>query len=187
MMDTQTLYQKAIRFAALKHAEKGQTIPGTNLSYVVHLSNVAMEILFAFQHSSDFNLNFAVQVALLHDTLEDTATTFQELLEVFDIGIANAVAALTKNDALPKKDKMPDSLSRIKILPKEVAAVKLADRITNLQAPPNHWTDAKKFQYQQEATTILHSLAGANSYLEIRLDKKIKEYTSYISKSAAVV
>ena len=43
-MHTQSFYQKAIKFAAAKHAEQNQTVPGTNLPYVVHLSNVAMEI-----------------------------------------------------------------------------------------------------------------------------------------------
>ena len=38
-MQIQSLYQKAIKFAAAKHAAQNQTIPGTNLPYVVHLSN----------------------------------------------------------------------------------------------------------------------------------------------------
>ena len=77
-MQIQSLYQKAIKFAAAKHAAQNQTIPGTNLPYVVHLSNVAMEILIASFHSENFDLGFAVQVALLHDTLEDTSATFAE-------------------------------------------------------------------------------------------------------------
>ena len=62
-METQTLYQKAIKFARAKHVEQNQTIPGTNLPYVVHLSNVAMEILITSFHSENFDLGFAVQVA----------------------------------------------------------------------------------------------------------------------------
>ena len=44
-MDIQTLYQKTILFAAEKH--KTQKVPGTDLTYIVHLSDVAMEILIA--------------------------------------------------------------------------------------------------------------------------------------------
>jgi guanosine-3',5'-bis(diphosphate) 3'-pyrophosphohydrolase len=90
----QSGYQKAILFAAQKHEEQKQTIPGTNIPYVVHLSNVAMEILMAAPHTPDFNLNFAVQVALLHDTLEDTNTDFEELSNVFGLDVAEAVAEL---------------------------------------------------------------------------------------------
>lgn len=45
-MHTQSLYQKAIKFAAAKHAEQNQTVPGTNLPNVVHLSNVAIQHAF---------------------------------------------------------------------------------------------------------------------------------------------
>ena len=54
IMEIQSIYQQAIKFAALKHSEIQQTIPGTDLPYVVHLSNVAMEILIASHNTSDF-------------------------------------------------------------------------------------------------------------------------------------
>ncbi|WP_294322593.1 hypothetical protein [uncultured Chryseobacterium sp.] len=80
-MSLQDIYQNTIQFAAQKHTEINQTIPGTNLPYVVHLSNVAMEILVAAGQSESFNIGFAIQVALLHDVLEDTGATFEELSE----------------------------------------------------------------------------------------------------------
>src|SRR5687767_6146824 len=138
-MEVQALYQEALKFATAKHLEKDQKVPGTDLPYVVHLSNVAMEIIVAAANSNNFNLGFAVQVALLHDTLEDTSTDFQELENKFGIEIAKAVSALTKNSELPKEQRMHDSLTRIKKLQSEVWAIKLADRITNLQPPPVHW------------------------------------------------
>ena len=76
-MEAQALYQEAIKFATAKHLEKDQKVPGTDLPYVVHVSNVAMEILIASSHSGNFNLGFAVQVALLHDTMEDTSTNIK--------------------------------------------------------------------------------------------------------------
>lgn len=182
-MDLQTSYQKTIIFATLKHLEKGQTIPETEIPYVVHLSNVAMEILIAYQHTKDFDIEFAIQVALLHDTLEDTNTAFEELQSEFGIEVANGVLALTKNDDLPKHMKMLDSLNRIKLLPKEVWSVKLADRITNLQKPPQKWDNSKKIEYKKEAESILEILKGANEYLEKRLLEKISEYEKYILRN----
>jgi guanosine-3',5'-bis(diphosphate) 3'-pyrophosphohydrolase len=86
---------------------------------------------------------------------------------------------LTKNDTLPKQEKMMDSLKRLKAQPQEVQAVKLADRITNLQAPPAFWKKDKVIAYQAEALQILETLTGANAYLENRLKNKIKAYAVY--------
>lgn len=179
----QTLYQRAIAFASKKHGEKNQTVPETDLPYVVHLSNVAMEILVTSKKSELFNTQFAVQVALLHDTLEDTDTTFDEISKLFCIEVADAVLALTKNNNILKSERMNDSLNRVKKLSKEVSAVKLADRITNLQPPPNHWSLEKIQDYQKEAIVIYENLKGANDYLENRLKEKINEYSKYCLKN----
>ena len=184
-METQSLYQTAIKFATSKHLEKEQKVPGTDLPYVVHLSNVAMEILIASAHTDNFNLGFAVQVALLHDMIEDTSTTFDELKNIFGVEIANAVSALTKNETLPKVNRMQDSLQRIKKLQHEVWAVKLADRITNLQPPPPHWDKEKKIKYKNEARTILNELQDGNNFLARRLNASIEVYEKFVSDNIA--
>ena len=182
-MDIQTVYQETIKYAAEKHGEINQKIPGTDITYVVHLSNVAMEILIASFHSENFNLYFAIQVALLHDILEDTKTSFHDLQNKFGNQVSSAVQALTKNDYLKDKShKMEDSLQRIKLQPKEVWSVKLADRITNLQTPPKHWSEEKIKAYCFEAEQILLGLKNANPFLEKRLELKIVEYRKlYVS------
>lgn len=180
IMQTQSLYQKAIKFAAAKHVEQSQTVPGTNLPYVVHLSNVAMEILIASFNTENFDVDFAVQVALLHDTLEDTSTTYDELEREFGTKIAKAVHALTKNNSLPKDQQMNDSLKRIKSMSPDVWAVKLADRITNLQPPPPHWYNDRITKYSDEAKIIHSELKDGNKFLADRLKVKIEEYEGYI-------
>jgi guanosine-3',5'-bis(diphosphate) 3'-pyrophosphohydrolase len=179
-MDAQDKYQAAIKFAGEKHGK--QKVPGTKLPNVVHLSNVAMEVMFASLQSKDFDIDFAVQVALLHDTIEDTKTTKKQLQEKFGTNIAEAVSALTKNEDLPKEERIPDSLRRIKALKKEVWAVKLADRITNLQKPPADWTKKKITAYQQSARMILQELKEGNEYLATRLERKIENYSVYLKK-----
>ncbi len=176
-MELQTLYQKAITFAGEKHQD--QKVSGTNSSYLVHLSNVAMETIIAAHYTEYFDLEFAVQVALLHDVLEDTSTTFDEIKEVFGGNIARAVLALSKNESIPSSQQIFDSLSRIKLEPKEVWAVKLADRISNLQKPPQHWDQYKIIAYQKMARVILSTLKGGNAYLEQRLEEKIFYYNQY--------
>ncbi len=176
--EVQEAYQKAIRFAGERHGD--QKMPASRASYLVHLSNVAMEVILAERHTDDFDLEFAVQVALLHDVLEDTPTTFEEVAESFTSEIAEAVLALTKNEDLPPDVQIPDSLMRIKALRKEVWAVKLADRISNMQEPPSTWNTEKKKRYRQAAKLILQELEGGNSYLESRLERLIKDYSDFI-------
>ena len=177
-MNIQTFYQKAIKFAGEKH--KDQLVPGTKLNYLLHLSNVAMEIIIASYNTSNFDTDFAIQVALLHDILEDTDTTFKELESKFGSEVTRSISALSKISNLPKEQQMRDSLNRIKKLQHEVWAVKLADRITNLQLPPIHWDTEKKKNHLGQAKLILKELKYGNDYLAKRLENKIIEYNDYL-------
>ncbi|TPN80977.1 HD domain-containing protein [Aquimarina algicola] len=178
---TQELYQEAMKFAGEKHSE--QKVPGTNSNYLLHISNVAMEVLLAYTAKKSFDIDFAIQVAILHDTIEDTNVDFNEVKDKFGEKVATAVQALTKNESLnTKNERMIDSLNRINQLEKEVGIVKLADRITNLQTPPKHWSLEKTIKYSEEAKTISYHLNGKNAYLNNRLDQKIKEYELNIKR-----
>lgn len=186
-MFTQENYQKALHFAGLVHGD--QKYPGKPYTYLVHTSMVAMEIMAASinginndeDNSTNINWDLAVQCAILHDTLEDTETTYEELENEFGQEIADGVLALTKNKDMEKSLQMEDSLKRIKDQPKEIWLVKLADRITNLQKPPEYWEVEKVVRYREEAKTIYKNLKGVNEYLEVRLLKKITEYINYIN------
>ena len=171
-------YQKAIKFAGEKH--KDQLVPGTNANYLLHLSNVAMEVLIAFQKEPNFDLSFAVQLALLHDTVEDTETTMEEVRDTFGSKIAQGVSALSKNPAMETKvAMMDDSLRRILETSPEVRFVKMADRTTNLQEPPHHWSKEKIKNYALEAQKIYDQLSGVNAYLDQRLQQQMETYKSY--------
>jgi len=171
-------YQKTLSFAARVHGT--QCVPGTTLPYVVHLSNVTMEVIVASAHDQ-FNAELAVTCALLHDVIEDTQTSTAELEATFGTVVARGVEALTKDEKLPKEGQMADSLKRILEQPREVAIVKLADRITNLQQPPEYWSAAKRLRYQEEARFILNQLGHACQFLSDRLAIKIEEYSQYIN------
>jgi DNA-directed RNA polymerase specialized sigma24 family protein len=87
-------------------------------------SKISIWIIIAYRENNDFDVEYAVQLALLHDTLEDTETEYTELAEKFGKRIAIGVQALTKNEnPITKKAKMTDSLNRINALEKEVGMV----------------------------------------------------------------
>ena len=179
MEDTniQTIYQKTIAFAAEYHGQ--QKMPN-GLPYIVHLSNVAMEVFMAHKQKPDFNLKLAIQLALLHDILEDTALSFKSLKADFGNVVAEGVLALTKDSTLDKKDQMQDCLTRIAEHDKEVAIVKLCDRITNLQKPPVKWDKEKIKKYHLQAASIAQALEGKNAYLDKRILSKINDFAAFV-------
>jgi len=179
----QDTYLKAWNFASFIH--QGQTIPGSDISYINHLGLVTMEATAAIaQNQQVQNPDLLIQCALLHDAIEDTPTTYDEIKKEFGSNVADGVLALTKNTTLPTKtEQMDDSLYRIKQQPKEIWMVKLCDRITNLQPPPKHWNRKKMARYRDEACLILNHLGAANPFLAQRLQQKIDGYIQYIEIS----
>ncbi|MEJ2749737.1 MAG: HD domain-containing protein, partial [Anaerolineae bacterium] len=89
-------YTKAYRFAAEAH--NGQLFPGTELPYLMHLSFVAMEIMAALAREPKWEGNLAVQCALLHDVIEDTAVSYEDVESEFGTAVADGVLALTKDE-----------------------------------------------------------------------------------------
>ncbi len=172
-------YIKAYRFAAQAHI--GQIVPGTDLPYIMHLSFVSMEVIAALEAEPERDGDLAVQCALLHDVLEDTNVPYRELESVFGNRVAKGVLALTKDPALEKPERMQDSLNRIRQQPYEVWMVKLADRITNLQPPPEDWSKEKIRSYWEEAQVIYAALSPASRFLADRLREKIEAYKNFLS------
>jgi len=198
---TQDLYLKAFHFAARAH--RWQLYPGTTLPYLIHISLVSMEVMAAVAQGgfepplrtptprgvrggpesvpqqSAFDADLALQCALLHDTLEDTRVRYEQIVVQFGEDVARGVLALTVNKRLPREEQMPECLVRIRQQPREVWIVKLADRITNLQPPPRHWSKGRIRDYHREAGVILDALQEASPFLADRLRLKINEYAAY--------
>lgn len=173
------LYAEALRFAAERH--EGQRVPGSGLPYVTHVASVAAEVMAALARDPAAAPDLAVACALLHDTVEDTATTVAEVEARFGAATAEGVRALSKDPALPKEARMADSLARIRAQPREVWMVKLADRITNLAPPPPAWTAEKRRAYRAEAAEILAALGEASPYLAGRLAARIDAYAAWLA------
>lgn len=172
--DLQDLWQKV----SLLHS--GQTYGGQNkgekIEYINHIGSVVFEIINASKNTLDFDVALAVKCALLHDTIEDTDLSSEELEKDYGKPVLEGVLALTKNTQLERELQMLDSLDRIKAQPKEIWAVKMADRICNLYAPPYYWDQSKKEKYREEAKVIYTYLKDGNAYLAKRLLDKIDLY-----------
>jgi guanosine-3',5'-bis(diphosphate) 3'-pyrophosphohydrolase len=171
-------YVRALQLAA--HWHRDQKVPGTELPYLVHVTSVCAEVQRALAEEATPQPDVAVQGALLHDILEDTPMSFDALSAEVGGAVAAVVAALSKDPALPKAEQMADSLRRIQLQPREASVIKLADRITNLSAPPSYWTRAKCAAYRAEAEQILAALGPASPFLAARLRQRIEAYAAFV-------
>lgn len=179
-MFSQEKYIKALNFAAVAHKDQ-KTPNGT--PYLNHLCLVAMEVIHACEISKikEEDANLAISCALLHDVIEDTDVTFDDLINEFSDDIAVGVEALTKDKTLQSKnEQMASSINKLLTQPYSIQMVKLADRITNLQKPPKDWDNEKIFKYHKESKFIFSCLKNSNVYLSNRLEEKIGIYRTYI-------
>jgi len=168
-------YIRAYRFAAEAHY--GQKIPGTDRPYIVHSAMVAMEIITVLSNEPGWNGNLAIQCALLHDVLEDTGISYEQIESHFGRDVADGVQALSHDiDIKDRNQRVIDAVRRIRTQPWKVWMVKLADRIVNLLPPPPHWTGEKISEYRNEAKFILRNLGKANPFLSRRLSRRIANY-----------
>ena len=117
---------RAASFAARKH--HGQ-MRGDNLTpYFSHVTRVALVLVHLFGVDDEDT----IAAALLHDTLEDTATDYDEIAHIFGEQVASYVVLLTKNPLLPKKEREQDYQNRLSTAPEQVIIAKMADLYDNL-------------------------------------------------------
>jgi (p)ppGpp synthase/HD superfamily hydrolase len=122
--------KKAIQFAARKH--HGQlrvsSTPDEPLPYVTHLFSVAL--LVAENGASDDT----VTAALLHDTIEDTGTTREEIATTFNERVAVLVEAVSERKDLEWKERKEDYLANMGKMDEEALLIAIADKIDNVES-----------------------------------------------------
>ncbi len=130
-------WQDASAFAARKHRfqlRKDQRTP-----YYSHVARVAMTLVCVFGCDDPV----AIAAAFLHDTIEDTTTDFEDIADRFGPEVAECVAALTKNMALPEKLREAEYDARIARADWRVKLVKLADAYDNMCDVDTYPSDEK--------------------------------------------
>jgi len=124
---------KALQFAASKH--KGQVRRVSGLPYVTHPVTV-MFLLQTYKESK--KLEELLVACLLHDTLEDTDTTFEEISTTFTPLVASLVQELTSDDTEIKRVGKNEYLKvHLKGISSYALVIKLADRLSNVMDAPS--------------------------------------------------
>jgi len=112
--------------------------------------------------------------ALLHDTIEDTNTSLEELEIVFGYEIAVIVNECTDNKKLNKLERKQAQIDHAAHISHKAKLVKLADKIANVNdindAPPAGWSLERKREYFDWAKKVVDQMRGAHPALEARFD-----------------
>ena len=109
-----------------------------------------------------------LSAAALHDTIEDTETTGQELELEFGSEIASIVSELTDDKSLPKAERKRLQIEHAPHMSREGALVKLADKICNLRdmvSPPQGWSLERQREYFDWAKVVVERLPRIHSKL----------------------
>lgn len=122
---TQIVLQ-AFRYAALKHRQ--QTLADGVTPYFVHVVRVCWILRDVFKIRD----TATIVASILHDVVEDTGTGIEEIEELFGKTIAQYVDQLTKDPALPKRQREREYDEKLLNAPETVQIAKLADLYDNL-------------------------------------------------------
>ena len=111
-----------------------------------------------------------IQAALLHDTIEDTETTPDELRKRFGRTVAKIVGEVTDDKTLTKAQRKRLQVEHAPHISREAKLVKLADKIANLRdmaaSPPRTWPKSRVREYFDWAKRVVDALRGAHPRLE---------------------
>ncbi|MCU7801614.1 MAG: HD domain-containing protein [Candidatus Thiodiazotropha sp. (ex Lucinoma borealis)] len=116
--------------------------------------------------------------ALLHDTIEDTDTTAEEIESEFGLVVAGLVMEVTDDDSLTKLERKELQIQHAPYLSEKARLVKLADKIANLRDvchnPPKDWSLQRKQAYFDWAKAVIDGLRGTHDELEASFDAAYK-------------
>lgn len=178
------LRNQALQFATIAHGNQVRK-GNEHIPYVFHPVDVANEVIY-FSGLPVPELEVASVIALLHDTVEDTAVTLADIRNQFGDEVADGVAALTKVEMPERVDhsklaELEENLSRLTHASRGVQAVKLADRVSNLKSFPAMWGREKVSSYLDESALIARTLSGASEGLHARLLARIASTRAMLS------
>lgn len=173
MNNLKTLAQ-AISFAAKKH--KAQKRKGAdNEPYINHPLEV-LNLLTNVGNVEDYDVLIA---AVLHDTIEDTETTKEEITERFGEDVGEMVLELTDDKSLPKATRKQLQIEHAPHISNGAKQIKLCDKISNIrdvtENPPHDWTSERRREYVEWGEKVVAGLRGANADLENYFDELVEK------------
>ena len=156
---------RAINFSCIRHSTQRRK-DSAKTPYINHPIGV-MNILCEEGDVTDVDVLIG---AVLHDTVEDTDTTIEEIQEEFGAHIAQIVSEVTDDKSLPKAERKRLQVVNAPHKSHQAKLIKLADKLYNIRdltrETPDGWTDDRVQEYYSWASRVCSNLVGTNPQLE---------------------
>jgi len=161
---------RAVTFSAERH--RLQRRKGVDASpYINHPLDVA-NLLANVGRVTDPAVLVA---AVLHDTIEDTHTTAEELESTFGREVRLLVEEMTDDKSLPKAERKRLQIERSSLLSRSAKLIKFGDKISNvteiLRDPPADWSIERRREYLDWTERVIAGCRGVNDLLEFHYDE----------------
>jgi guanosine-3',5'-bis(diphosphate) 3'-pyrophosphohydrolase len=159
----------ALAFAADKHRNQRRKDAEASpyINHPIMLANI-------LANEGGVDEGLVLSAAVLHDTIEDTQTGYDELAREFGSDVADVVLEVTDDKSLPKAERKQLQISHAPHLSRAAKLVKLADKIANLRDvsdhPPASWPLERRREYFDWAKQVVDGLRGTHPKLEAAFD-----------------
>ncbi|MEP6906142.1 MAG: HD domain-containing protein [Gemmatimonadales bacterium] len=175
---------RAAAFAAQRHQDqrrKGKS----DRPYIGHTLEVA-ELIATVGGVENVHV---LAAAILHDTVEDTATTSAEIGRRFGPKIQKLVAEVTDPPGLKGQKRRDWQVEHVRRISRGAKLIKLADRISNvgeiMTDPPRHWDLERRKRYYQWSTRVVGAIGRVNPPLEDLLAKTLRRAMAALAREDA--
>lgn len=177
------LILKAFHYAADQH--RGQRRKDISAApYINHPIAVA-EMLWRIGGVRDTSV---IVAAILHDTVEDTGATPQDLERLFGQDVSGLVAEVTDDKTLSKATRKCLQIEHAPHLSSGAKQIKLADKIDNVSdvafAPPADWPHPRRTTYISGSARVVAGLRGCNGALEAHYDAVVEQAWARLAAEA---
>jgi guanosine-3',5'-bis(diphosphate) 3'-pyrophosphohydrolase len=164
---------KALHFAAEKH-RKQRRKGSEDTPYINHPIAVAY-YLCNHAHITDLNV---LTAAVLHDTLEDTDATPEEIEETFGADVLKLVLEVTDDKNLPKNARRREQEKTVDQRSHGAKLIRIADKISNIHdlfyTPPKGWDSDTQREYLNWTERVINKIKGVNPSLESMYDAMLE-------------
>jgi len=178
--ETTFSFLQALSFAAYQH--RHQRRKDNETPYINHPIAVASIL----RNEAGVTDESVLVAALLHDTVEDTETTFAEIEQLFGSVICGIVSEVTDDKSLPKAIRKQKQVEHAAGLSKRAKLLKLADKTANLRdmvsAPPVGWPRDRINDYLDWGKAVVDELRGVDPQLEALFDRAYEQGKSTVGK-----
>ncbi|MBE0696747.1 MAG: bifunctional (p)ppGpp synthetase/guanosine-3',5'-bis(diphosphate) 3'-pyrophosphohydrolase [Anaerolineaceae bacterium] len=175
-------FLSALRFAAEKHRDQRRK-DTAHSPYINHPIAVA-ETLWRIGRVRDM---VTLTAALLHDTVEDTGTSPEEISTRFGDEVRGLVMEVTDDKRLPKARRKELQVETAPHKSARAKQIKLADKINNViditYTPPIDWSEERQRDYLDWTERVVNGLRGQNPQLEAEYDRSLAEGRALLKKT----